>query len=250
MNETEWSRTEKKIARNAFDNALQRECDSIIARIGEMASRALKNSDVWEIHRYLSGTLKEMERKYDYRYSRIIQVFGRLLAEGWVSEEDLKGLDREKMEQITNIAGSMRFLVMDDETAEKDAQHREDRQGSRGDGSSPTELSTKEKGRTTEDLTKMIEDATVDAYTYEEQETAFFTVLQDSFHFPFHAFVMGELVEVRNFDLDEGEGGIVAACRRLGKNYRVGVTALEWDEHKPAGAEWIDAYRQWRKSGL
>ena len=82
------------------------------------------------------------------------------------------------MEQITDIAGSMRFIVMDDETAEKDAQHREDRQGSRRDGSSPTELSTKEKGRTTEDLTKMIDDAIVDAYTYEEQETAFFTVLQ------------------------------------------------------------------------
>ncbi|MCL6091033.1 MAG: hypothetical protein M1393_08365 [Candidatus Thermoplasmatota archaeon] len=250
MNENEWTRTEKKIARSAFDNALQRECDFIIKRLGEMVSRALKISDILEMHHYLSDTLKEMELKYDYRYSRIIQVFGRLLAEGWLSEEDLKGLGKEKMEQITNTASSIRSLVIDDEPAEKDAVHHEDGRGSRGDGSSPTKLSTKEKGRTPEDLTKMIEDAIVDAYTFEEQETAFLTVLQDSFHFPFHAIVVGEPVEVRNFDLDEGEVGIVAVCRRLGKNYRVNVTALEWDDHKPSGAEWIDAYRQWRKSGL
>jgi len=41
-----------------------------------------------------------------------------------------------------------------------------------------------------------------------------------------------------------------AICRRKGRTYRVGVTALEWADRPPVGAEWFDAYRAWLKGDL
>ena len=39
-------------------------------------------------------TRKDINRKYDFRSSRLTQVFGRLLCERRVSEEELRGLGR------------------------------------------------------------------------------------------------------------------------------------------------------------
>ena len=41
---------------------------------------------------------------YDYRYSVLISVFGRLLAQGWVSEAELSKLKPEKLELIRRSA--------------------------------------------------------------------------------------------------------------------------------------------------
>lgn len=41
---------------------------------------------------------------YDYRYSVLVTVFAGLLREGWITEEDLKGLAAEKIEKIKAIS--------------------------------------------------------------------------------------------------------------------------------------------------
>jgi hypothetical protein len=46
---------------------------------------------------------KEIARKYDYRYSQLTQVFGRLLHEGRVSEKELRGLRDGKMKSIRSF---------------------------------------------------------------------------------------------------------------------------------------------------
>ena len=47
---------------------------------------------------------KEIDRKYDYRYSRLTHVFGKLLHEGRLREEELRGLREDKLEAIRSCA--------------------------------------------------------------------------------------------------------------------------------------------------
>ncbi|HKF04280.1 MAG TPA: hypothetical protein VKB49_18305, partial [Candidatus Sulfotelmatobacter sp.] len=53
---------------------------------------------------------KEIDYKYNYRYSHLTQVFGRLLYETRVSEEALRGFSEDKLKTIHSFA---RFLAED-----------------------------------------------------------------------------------------------------------------------------------------
>jgi hypothetical protein len=89
----------------------------------------------------------------------------------------------------------------------------------------------------------------VDAYTESEQESGFLVGIEDNLPCPFRALVVGEWVDVKKFDSGEGGHGVVAVCRRNGREYQVHVTELEWLTRPPEGAEWIDAYRLWLNGG-
>jgi hypothetical protein len=47
-----------------------------------MARQIQHSSDLWDLEHYLTQRRKEIDRKYDYRYSQLTHVFGRLLHEG------------------------------------------------------------------------------------------------------------------------------------------------------------------------
>jgi hypothetical protein len=53
---------------------------------------------------YLTQRRKEIDRKYDFRGSRLTDVLGRLLYENRLGEEDLRGLPEEKMKSIRSCA--------------------------------------------------------------------------------------------------------------------------------------------------
>ena len=78
-----WTGAEKKIARCAFDAAQEREFATLIKRLKEMAGRLITSADAWDLRHFLSEQLRDIERKYDYRYSQLIWVFGRLMRETW-----------------------------------------------------------------------------------------------------------------------------------------------------------------------
>ena len=109
-NEPTWSRSEKAIARTAFDAALGRELHEVIQETKRLASQISQSSDLWDLEHYLTERRKEIDRKYDYRYSRLTQVFGRLLYEGRVTEQDLAGLHENKLRSIRSLA---EFLAND-----------------------------------------------------------------------------------------------------------------------------------------
>jgi hypothetical protein len=46
----------------------------------------------------------EIDRKYDYRYSELTHVFGKLLHESRLSEEELRGLREDKLKAIRSCA--------------------------------------------------------------------------------------------------------------------------------------------------
>ena len=104
QNEPMWSRSEKLIARTAFDAALGRELHEVIQEAKKMASQIQHSSDLWELEHYLTQRRKEIDRKYDYRYSQLTHVFGRLLYEKRLREEDLHGLGEDKLKPIRSDA--------------------------------------------------------------------------------------------------------------------------------------------------
>ncbi len=104
MHDLTWSPAEKKIARRAFDLALQREFDAITEEVKRRAAMIKDRSALWDLEDYLPESRKEIDRKYDYRYSVLIMVFGVLIREGRLSEEELRGLRDDKLDHIRRIA--------------------------------------------------------------------------------------------------------------------------------------------------
>ena len=102
-NEPTWSKSEKVIARTAFDAALGRELHEVIQKAKQMANEIQQSSDLWDLEHYLTERRKEIDRKYDYRYSQLTNVFGRLLHEGRVREEELRGLHDGKLKSIRSF---------------------------------------------------------------------------------------------------------------------------------------------------
>ncbi len=63
-----------------------------------------QSSDLWDLEHYLTQRRKEIDHKYDYRYSQLTHGFGRLLHEGRLKEQELLGLDEDKLKSIRSIA--------------------------------------------------------------------------------------------------------------------------------------------------
>jgi Photoprotection regulator fluorescence recovery protein len=99
-----WSRSEKAIAHKAFDAALARELREVIREAKRKAGQIKEPADLWDLAHYLTQRRKEIDRKYDYRYSQLDLVFGRLLREKWIDEEDLRGLGEDKLRAIRSYA--------------------------------------------------------------------------------------------------------------------------------------------------
>jgi len=110
QNEPIWSRSEKAIARTAFDAALKRELHEVIQEAKQMASQIKEPADLWDLEHYLTQRRREIDRKYDYRYSELTHVFGRLLHEKRLREEEVRGLGKDKLKSIRSIAN---FLAED-----------------------------------------------------------------------------------------------------------------------------------------
>lgn len=110
QNQPTWSKSEKVIARKAFDAALGRELLEVIREAKRMAKQMQHSSELWDLEHYLTERRKQIDRKYDYRYSQLTDVFGRLLHERRVTEEELRGLREDKMKLIHSFA---EFLASD-----------------------------------------------------------------------------------------------------------------------------------------
>ena len=104
MDQLTWTKKEKQIARRAFNRGYERECDSIAKRTQDMSSNIESPVDIWKLHDFLTKERRQIDDKYDYRYSRLILVFARLMSEGWIKKEDLDGLKEDKISRIINAA--------------------------------------------------------------------------------------------------------------------------------------------------
>lgn len=69
-----------------------------------MAASAALPDDMWSAEAFLANARRSIDRKYDYRYSQLLLVFGQLLREGRITEEELSGLADDKVQAITRVA--------------------------------------------------------------------------------------------------------------------------------------------------
>ena len=100
----QWSPAEKKVARRAFDRALQGELQIVMVAAKKRAEKMQRPSEVWDLERYLTKRRAQIDRQFDYRYSVLVMVFGSLLREGKMTEHDLDGLSEDKLAAIRRFA--------------------------------------------------------------------------------------------------------------------------------------------------
>ena len=95
-----WTKAEKKHARALFDLALEREYKALMDEINALHIES--RDEVWELRDRLNRKAREMDRKYDYRYSQLMFVFAELFREGYLTEEELSVLGEDKMNKIVH----------------------------------------------------------------------------------------------------------------------------------------------------
>ena len=95
-------------------------------------------------------------------------------------------------------------------------------------------------------LAEMTEEATVDAYGEGELQGGWFTKLDEHLSVPFETVILGVEITVEKLEMDHRDE-IVAVCARAGKRVRVPILEVPLPDPPPEGAEWIEAYRHWRK---
>ena len=103
MHDLKWSPLEKKLARQVFEQALDAELEETLADFKARAAVASTPDEMWAVRGFLAERQDEIDEKYDYRYSRLILVFARLVREGRIREEQLDGLSGDKLEIIKGL---------------------------------------------------------------------------------------------------------------------------------------------------
>lgn len=98
-----WSPSEKKVARRAYDAALEAALASVMAEFKGKASAVTLPSEMWQIEDYLRGQRWEIDEMFDYRYSQLPFVFARLIRQGYLDENLLAGLSQDKREIIRSF---------------------------------------------------------------------------------------------------------------------------------------------------
>ncbi|HET7872722.1 MAG TPA: hypothetical protein VFL42_09440 [Terriglobales bacterium] len=104
MRDWKWSAGEKAIARKTFEQALEEELRQTVAAFKDRSARVKDASELWKIEDWLAERRKDIDQKYDYRYSVLGLVFERLVREARVKKDDLRGLSADKLEMIRRVS--------------------------------------------------------------------------------------------------------------------------------------------------
>jgi hypothetical protein len=76
----------------------------------------------------------------------------------------------------------------------------------------------------------------------------FYTMLDERLEAPFNTEILGVAVIVERIDMTDNEQ-IVALCRSGRTRQSIPILELPLPSPRPAGAEWIEAYRSWVLGG-
>ncbi|MDJ0532733.1 MAG: hypothetical protein QNJ70_09595 [Xenococcaceae cyanobacterium MO_207.B15] len=104
ITQTKWSGTEEKIAKQALKTAYERETSALISNVRARASSITELDDLWSLHDLLSTKRFEIDGKYAYNITTIVFDFARLVKEGWLYLDELKGLKPEMLSKISALA--------------------------------------------------------------------------------------------------------------------------------------------------
>ena len=69
-----------------------------------IAAKIRKASELWEPENHLTQLRKEIDRKYEYKYSTLVLFFADLVREGRLAAEDSRGVSEDKLGYIRQHA--------------------------------------------------------------------------------------------------------------------------------------------------
>lgn len=101
--EQQWSSTEEEIARQACDRAREREMAALLAYVRETAGAIASMETLWKLHDFLSARRHDLDGKYEDQEDALIFLFARLIKEGWLSLDELAGLEASKLAKISAL---------------------------------------------------------------------------------------------------------------------------------------------------
>ncbi|MEM8780248.1 MAG: hypothetical protein AAGF26_15530 [Cyanobacteria bacterium P01_G01_bin.49] len=104
VSQINWSETEETIAKRAFETAYQREISALLKEVRELTPTISDLDQLWHLHDFLSARRHDIDGKYAYEDSTLVFAFAKLLKEGWLNRDELKGLDSEKLSKISALA--------------------------------------------------------------------------------------------------------------------------------------------------
>jgi hypothetical protein len=93
--------TSRPSIQNALTNpSTFKELGALLQEAKGRAARIEEPSELWDLESWLTERRREIDQRYDYRYSILPLVFAQLLRDGRVTEDDLHGLGQEKLDLI------------------------------------------------------------------------------------------------------------------------------------------------------
>jgi hypothetical protein len=102
----EYSKSEKVAARELFELAMHRDYENLKSQIASLSIDEPHN--IWELKDLLNKKAREFDKKYDYRYSMLDQLFVRFILEDLLVISELKGLSKERQKHIETTVEKMK----------------------------------------------------------------------------------------------------------------------------------------------
>jgi hypothetical protein len=99
-----WSPSETEIAKKAFEIAYKRELSTLISAVKDRVNNIQEVEDIWRLHDLLSTKRYELDGKYDYHCPQLVLIFAGLVKDGWLSIDELDGLDQDKIVKINLLS--------------------------------------------------------------------------------------------------------------------------------------------------
>ncbi|GAB4315692.1 MAG: hypothetical protein Kow0091_22880 [Geminocystis sp.] len=104
INTTGWNHTEIEISQKVLKKAYQRETETLMTQVRNQIENMSDMEQLWQIHDLLSAKRYDLDGKYDTREGMLVFTFAQLLKEGWISLEELTGLDSAKLAKISSLS--------------------------------------------------------------------------------------------------------------------------------------------------
>jgi hypothetical protein len=104
LTQTKWSTEEIKIAEKVLQQAYQQEINSLINNVRQTIINLTDVEELWQVHDLLSAKRYDLDGKYDPRESMLVFTLAQLLKENLILLEDLKGLETDKIAQISSLS--------------------------------------------------------------------------------------------------------------------------------------------------
>ena len=96
-----WTKAEKELARELFQTIRKREFEKLTLDIQNKSSIIENENDIWNLREFLNEKEKEMDSKYDFRYSVLIDQFIFFINDSLLSLDEISSFSKEKKDKIT-----------------------------------------------------------------------------------------------------------------------------------------------------